>query len=98
MQSTGIFVDHAALDLGAENLRAAVGAIDDRLQQLTADLAPLVGDWEGSARTAYLVAKARWDGAMTELRGVLSQAQAAVAQSNAEYAAADLRGARAFGG
>jgi len=97
MPSTGIFVDHAALDLGADHLRAAVAAIDERLRQLDADLAPLVAEWEGSAQTAYVVAKTRWDGAIAEMRAVLAQAQTAVARSNDDYAAADQRGARAFG-
>jgi len=94
---SAIVVDHAALDLVTSELRAAVGALDARLQQLSADLAPLASEWQGEAQSAYIVAKVRWDAAIHELRMVLAQAQAAVAESNEEYAAADRRGARAFG-
>jgi WXG100 family type VII secretion target len=93
-----ILVDHATLDRASGDLRAAVAALDARLQQLSAELAPLATDWEGEAQSAYIVAKVRWDAAIHELRMVLAQAQAAVAASNEEYAAADRRGARAFGG
>jgi hypothetical protein len=44
------------------------------------------------------VAAARWDGAITEMRDLLSSTSQQVTRSNIEYRAADARGARSFGG
>ncbi len=98
MNTIGMLVDHAALDLATDQLRIAVGALDERLHELTNDLAPLTEAWEGEAQAAYLAAKAQWDSAIADMRTVLDRTRVSVAQSNQEYAAADRRGARAFGG
>lgn len=96
MRFEGILVDHAALEQAAQDLTAAVKAIEGRLDQLDAELAPLRSDWVGSAQESYQAAKATWDRAMAEMTTLLAQTSAAVAVSNAEYRAADQRGAAAF--
>ncbi|GGO72980.1 WXG100 family type VII secretion target [Nocardioides deserti] len=98
MNLDGIRVNHAGLDTAAADLMQAVKNIDDRLNRLESELAPLRSDWDGQAQQAYHVAKAKWDTAITEMRNVLQDTSAAVSQSNADYAAADKRGAAAFGG
>jgi len=97
MSLDGLRVDHAGLDTVAGDLGQAVKRIDDRLDRLESELAPLRSDWAGGAQQAYLTAKATWDRAMQEMRGLLQETGAAVAQSNADYRAADQRGAAAFG-
>ena len=98
MNLDGIRVNHAGLDTAAADLMQAVKNIDDRLNRLESELAPLRSDWDGQAQQAYHVAKAKWDTAITEMRDILTQTSQAVSQSNADYAAADKRGAAAFGG
>lgn len=93
-----ILVHHASLDAAATDLRRAVAAISARMDHLESELAPLRSDWTGAAQAAYLTAKAQWDAAITEMATLLDQTRAAVIASNAEYVAADQRGARAFGG
>ncbi|MGK2874698.1 MAG: WXG100 family type VII secretion target [Nocardioides sp.] len=92
-----ILVHHASLEAAAADLRRAVAAIAGRMDHLEAELMPLRSDWSGAAQAAYLMAKSQWDAAIAEMASVLDQTQAAVVASNAEYAAADQRGARAFG-
>lgn len=94
----GLRVDHAALDLAAQDLAATVAAVDDRLDRLEGDLAPLRSQWSGHAQEAYAQAEARWRAALVDLRDLLARTSVAVADANAAYAAADRRGAAAFGG
>lgn len=96
MTLDGLRVNHAGLDTAAEDLGRAVKAIDDRLNRLESELAPLRSDWTGSAQQAYTTAKAKWDNAMNEMKTLLAETSAAVTQSNAEYRAADQRGAASF--
>jgi early secretory antigenic target protein ESAT-6 len=96
MSLDGLRVNHAGLDTAAEDLATAVKAIDDRLNRLEGELAPLRSDWTGNAQSAYQVAKAKWDGAMQDMKTLLQDTSNTVHQSNAEYKAADQRGASSF--
>ena len=96
MSLDGLRVNHAGLDTAAQDLYTAVKEIDDRMNRLENELAPLKSDWTGNAQASYHSAKAKWDGAIQEMRDLLDQTSTAVNQSNAEYKAADQRGAAAF--
>ena len=96
MSLDGLRVNHAGLDTAAEDLGRAVKAIDDRLNRLESELAPLRSDWTGNAQQAYVVAKTKWDTAMQEMKTLLAETSATVTQSNQEYMAADQRGAASF--
>jgi WXG100 family type VII secretion target len=98
MELDGLRVDHLGLDQAADDLRTIVDRIGTRMGRLDEELAPLRTQWVGEAQQAYTVAKARWDGALDEMRDLLRVASLQVAQANADYRAADARGARAFGG
>ena len=96
MSLDGLRVNHAGLDTAAEDLATAVKSIDDRLNRLESELAPLRSDWTGNAQSAYQVAKSKWDGAMQDMKALLADTSNTVTQSNAEYKAADQRGAASF--
>jgi 6 kDa early secretory antigenic target len=96
MELDGLRVNHAGLDEAAEDLTRVVAKIDARLNQLQRELEPLRTSWVGDAQRAYAVAAARWEGAITEMRDLLYSTSQQVTRSNAEYRAADLRGARSF--
>lgn len=96
MALDGLRVNHAGLDMAAQDLGNTVKRIDDRLNRLESELAPLRSDWTGNAQQAYQAAKAKWDTAMQEMRDLLQQTSATVHQSNADYKAADQRGAASF--
>jgi WXG100 family type VII secretion target len=98
MEVPGIRVSHEGLDRAAEGLHGVVRRIDERLDRLESELAPLRADWAGEAQQAYEVARGRWDQAMREMRDVLDSTGRTVVESNSAYRAADLRGAAAFGG
>jgi early secretory antigenic target protein ESAT-6 len=96
MSLDGLRVNHAGLDTAAQDLMTAVKDIDDRLNRLESELAPLRSDWTGNAQLSYQQAKAKWDTAIQEMKDLLAQTSTTVNQSNAEYKAADQRGAAAF--
>lgn len=97
MSFDGIKVQHGRLEQGAADVLSAAKRIEGRLDQLEGELKPLSSDWNGSAKAAYADAKAKWDAAMTEMIALLQQASQGVDSSNAEYRAADQRGASRFG-
>jgi WXG100 family type VII secretion target len=94
----GLLVNHAGLDEAADDLMSIVARIDARLHDLERELEPLRTSWIGDAQRAYAVSAARWNGAVTEMRDLLSGTSQQVRRSNVEYRAADVRGARSFGG
>jgi early secretory antigenic target protein ESAT-6 len=96
MSFDGIKVQHGALDQGAADVLQAARDIESRLDDLENDLNPLRNDWNGAAKVAYADAKAKWDQAMSDMITLLDQASKGVDQSNAEYRAADNRGANRF--
>ncbi|MCL2542109.1 MAG: WXG100 family type VII secretion target [Nocardioidaceae bacterium] len=89
-------VEHAGLDTAAQDMFDTVKKIDARLDQLEHELNPLQTQWEGNQREAYRVAKASWDWAMQEMRDLLDESHKTVYTSNADYMAADNRGASRF--
>lgn len=92
----GLRVNHAGLDQAADDLNSAVKKIDDRMERLESELAPLRSDWSGQAQSAYTTAKATWDAALQDMRNLLDDTSKTVTRSNAEYRAADMRGATSF--
>jgi 6 kDa early secretory antigenic target len=97
MTPDGLRVHHAGLDTAAEDMYRTVTAMDERLDRLAHELAPLRSDWTGAAQQAYTAAKAQWDQAILEMRDLLGETSRTVTRSNAEYRAADQRGAASFG-
>ena len=73
MEATPIRVSHDGLDRAADGLHAACRRIDERLDRLESELAPLRSDWTGEAQHAYELARARWEQAMREpnVRGLI---------------------------
>ncbi len=96
MALDGLRVNHAGLETAAQDLANTVKAIDERLNRLESELAPLRSDWTGSAQQSYQVAKTKWDTAMNDMKLLLQDTSATVHQSNADYRAADQRGAASF--
>ena len=80
---------------GSADVMKAAKDIEARLDQLENELNPLRRT--GTVREeAYDQAKAKWDQAMQEMTLLLQQASQGVDSSNAEYKAADQRGAGRF--
>ena len=78
MSLDGLRVNHAGLDQAATDLGTTVKNIDDRLNRLESELAPLRSDWTGNAQQSYQVAKTKWDTAMQEMRDLLQETSTTV--------------------
>ena len=92
----GLVVNHGGLNEVTDHLYKMVKDIDDRMNNLESDLAPLQSEWSGNAQGAYIQAKTKWDTAIAEMRQLLGDTGNTVGQSNQEYHSADLRGANSF--
>jgi len=92
----GLVVNHGGLNEVTDHLHKMVKDIDDRMNNLERDLAPLQSDWSGNAQAAYTQAKAKWDTAISEMMQLLNDTGTTVGQSNQDYHSADLRGAHSF--
>ena len=96
MSMDGIRVNHAGLDKASADLANGVKEIDNRLNHLEQELAPLRNDWTGQAQVSYQQAKAKWDQAINDMKQLLADTSTTVAQSNQDYQSADKKGAAAF--
>ncbi|WP_148612330.1 WXG100 family type VII secretion target [Nocardioides rubriscoriae] len=94
----GIRVNHEALITGADNMKSTMERINNRLDVLENELAPLRNDWSGRAQETYVVAKGKWDAAIAEMQQLLKETSDSVRQSQIDYSNADARGAAQFGG
>ena len=92
----GLVVNHGGLNEVTDHLYKMVKDIDDRMNNLESDLAPLQSEWSGNAQGAYIQAKTKWDTAIAEMRQLLGDTGTTVGQSNQEYHSADMRGANSF--
>lgn len=96
MTFDGIKVNHGGLDLAADQLKTTANDINNRLNVLEDELAPLRSEWTGNAQTSYQAAKSRWDQAIEGMIQLLNDTSLAVRNSNDEYRGADNRGASRF--
>jgi WXG100 family type VII secretion target len=92
----GLVVNHGGLSEITDHLYKMVKDIDDRMNRLEGDLAPLQSDWSGNAQASYNQAKTKWDTAIAEMMQLLGQVGNTVGDSNVRYHAADMRGAHSF--
>ena len=92
----GLVVNHGGLNEMTDHLYKMVKDIDDSMNNLERDLAPLQSEWSGNAQAAYHQAKTKWDTAIAEMMQLLGDTGNTVGQSNVDYHASDMRGANSF--
>jgi len=91
-----LVVKFAELQNAAAHIDTALNKIQNDLAELERSAAPLVADWSGEAREAYLVRQQRWQTAATELSAILRDIKGAVQQSAAEYQNAERKNTSRF--
>lgn len=89
-------VGYEALDGAAADILNAVNQLDDKLNAMERRMEGRKAEWSGNDTDAYDVARQGWDGAMKEMRGVLTDIARAVNLSKEEYQAAESSNAKRF--
>jgi len=84
-----IRVNFGALEAGRAGIMATHAALVASLDDLEANLQPMLQSWEGEAREAYFQCKQQWDSAAAQMSATLSQIGTAVGTANENYGAAE---------
>ena len=93
---TDLKVDHGGLDLASTDLNTASQNLEKLIEDLESQLNKRQASWTGSAKDAYVPAKAQWNGAINDMRQLLFDLGRAVDRSNQAYLAADVHGSKLF--
>lgn len=89
MPADRITVGFGALQTAQGDLARGTSTANQRLDQLQADIAPMVSTWDGGAQQAYVRVQQRWDTAQQDLTRALADLQKAVATSTDRYQAGE---------
>jgi early secretory antigenic target protein ESAT-6 len=93
---TDLRVTHGALDLASTDLNTASQNLQKLIDDLESELNKRQQSWTGTAKDAYIPAKAQWNGAISDMRQLLFDLGQAVDKSNQSYLQADLQGSKLF--
>ncbi|MEJ2869027.1 WXG100 family type VII secretion target [Actinomycetospora sp. OC33-EN08] len=80
-----IKVSFGALDTAVADVNGGAQAMEQRMQQLRSDIAPMLSTWDGAARESYAAAQAQWDQGWQELQAALAQLGQSTANANQGY-------------
>lgn len=84
MSGNGYKMQFGAVDTAGADLVAGAGRIDTKLDEMESALKPLQSNWTGSASDSYIQAKAQWNSALTEMKGLLNEIGRQVSQDSSE--------------
>ncbi|MDR1998485.1 MAG: WXG100 family type VII secretion target [Frankiaceae bacterium] len=84
-----IKVDFGSLTEGESAIKGVYQQLVSTLEQLEADLRPMVSSWSGAAQESYTECQQRWDRAAADLSVLLNQIGQAVGTANDNYQAAE---------
>jgi WXG100 family type VII secretion target len=79
-------INFVALHNASTHIQSAIATLDQQLDGLEKDAAPLVASWSGEAREAYQVRQANWRKASAECTDILRRMLRALDESRADYA------------
>ena len=91
-----IALSFSGLHAAESELRGNLATLRARLDQLAAELAPLVQSWSGDAQAAYLIQKQQWEQAADDLAVMLQTIVTGLGSTNAEFTDTQRRIVAAF--
>ena len=91
-------VEFGALQHGSDAITTALRSLQQQLDQVERDAAPLVATWEGDARQAYQQRQTRWREAADHLSVMLRDIKRALDESAADYLRTEARNSSLFDG
>lgn len=93
-----IKVSFGALDTAVADLSQGANSMNQRMQQLRSDIAPMLSTWSGAAQQSYHGAQQQWDQGWQELTQALQELQRATGTANDGYNAGERANIGRFGG
>ena len=87
--SDEVHVKFESLAAGASGILSTHKALEGTLQNLEAELGPMVNSWTGDARDAYFQQKRKWEEASAAMAVILQQMGQAVEQAHSNYTSAE---------
>lgn len=81
----------------AADIESSSRTIGSQLEDLKAQLKPMVASWEGEAAESYQAHQAKWDTAAAELNEILSTIGRAVDEGNERMQAVNTAAANSWG-
>jgi 6 kDa early secretory antigenic target len=90
-------VGFGAVDTAVADVRSGAQLMEQRMQQLQSDIAPMLGSWDGAARESYAAAQAQWQSGWSELQLALAALGVATADVNENYRSTEQAITRSFG-
>lgn len=91
-----ISLSFSALQAAESQLSGNLSTLRARLEQLGAELQPLVQSWSGEAQAAYLIQKKQWEQAADDLALMLGAIITGLGNTNADYTGAQRSIVAAF--
>jgi early secretory antigenic target protein ESAT-6 len=91
-----LLVNFAALQQAGADIAKGISALQNQLDQLERDAAPLVQTWEGEAQQAYQARQAKWRAASQDLTQILQNIKGAVDHSAEEYLSTEKQATQRF--
>lgn len=92
-----VHVRFEALGSGAAGIMGTHRALQGTLDNLEAELGPMVNSWTGDAKEAYFQQKQKWDDASQAMATILQQMGQAVEQAHGNYTAAETANRNIWG-
>ena len=78
-------VNAGAMQQGIGDLQTAYNGTENTLNELEQQLEASLGQWDGAAREAYSVAKAKWDQAAVHMSQVIQKMQTTLTSISDNY-------------
>jgi WXG100 family type VII secretion target len=91
-----ISLNFGALQAAESQLSGNLSTLRARLEQLEAELQPLVQSWTGEAQAAYLIQKRQWEQAADDLALMLGGIVTGLGNTNSDYTGAQRSIVAAF--
>jgi len=92
-----VHVRFEALSSGAAGIMGTHRALQSTLDNLEAELGPMVNSWTGDAKEAYFLQKQKWDEASQAMATILQRMGQAVEQAHGNYTAAETANRNIWG-
>lgn len=91
-----VLANFGTLSDGESQFMAAYNGLISTINDLDSQLRGSLGDWEGSAQTAYYQAKAVWDKAIADMGMVIQGLSQVIGTANVNYQQAETTNAGMF--